>query len=183
MRAQDPVATRYARALFDAAKAHDQVEPTRQQLAHLGQLLDDAPDLRRLMGHPGISADEKVGVLERSLTGSWSALLGAFVHMVVSLRRAELLRAIVEAFQAVVDADQKRLRAVVRSARPLSEAILDRLRRRLEALEGKTIELSTELAPELLGGLQVHLGHHIIDHSVRRQLDDMHQHLKTVRVH
>ena len=179
----DPVATRYAQALFDSAKAHDQVEQTLEQLTRLGELLDGHPDLPRLMDYPGISAEDKVGVLKRALKGSCSALLGAFVHMVVSLGRAELLREMVEAFQAAVDVDQRRLRVVVRSARPLSDAVLNRLRKRLETLEDKTIELTTELARELLGGLQIHLGSRVIDSSVRRQLDDMRQQLKTVRVY
>ena len=179
----DPIATRYAQALFDSAKAQDELEQTLEQLTCLGQLFDEHPDLRQLMGHPGISADDKAGVLERALKGSWSASVGAFVHMVVSMRRAQLLREIVDAFQAAVDADQRRLRVVVRSAHALSEAVLSKLRKRLEQLEDKTIELTTELAPELLGGLQVYLGYRVIDNSVRRHLDDLRQQLKAVRVH
>ena len=155
--AHDPVATRYAQALFESAKTQEEVEPTLKQLTRLGQLFDEELELRQFMGHPGVSADEKVGVLQRVLKSAWSELVGAFVHMVVSRGRAELLREMVDAFQAAVDADQKRLRVIVRSARELADVVLKNLRKRLEALEGKTIELTTELAPELVGGLQIHL--------------------------
>lgn len=179
----DPVAARYAQAFFDSAKAHDQIEEAREQLHQLGELLAGSEELRQLLGHPGISADEKVGIFERTLAGAWSAHVGAFVHMVISRGRAEFLGQIVEAFQAAVDADQKRLRVEVWSARPLSEAVLTGLRTRLARREDKTIELTAKLAPELLGGLQIHLGSRVIDSSVRRQLDDLRQQLKQVRVH
>lgn len=181
--AHDPIATRYAQAAFEAAKAAGQVEPALEQLALIGALLRDVPDLRQFLWNPGVDPEEKVGVLGRALKGSWSELIRAFVRMVISMGRAEHLGDIAEAFQAAVDEDQGRLRAVVRSARPLPEAALTRLRARLEHRERKRIELTSEIAPELLGGVQVRLGHRVIDGSIRRQLSELRQQLMAVRVH
>ena len=183
MNVQDPVASRYAEALFNAAKAQDQVEPTLKQLTLLGRLFDEQPSLRQFLGNPDVEPEDKVGVLERVLGSAWSDLLGAFVRLVLSLGRVESLRAIVDAFQAAVDEDRRLTRAVVRSVHPLPEALLERLRSRLEALEDRTVELRAELDPTLLGGLQIRLGNRVIDGSVRRQLDDLRRRLKAVRVH
>lgn len=180
--AHDPVATRYARALFDAAKAQDQVEPTLAQLTLLGRLFDEQPSLRQFLGNPDVEPQDKVGVLQRVLGPAWSDLLGAFVRLVLSRGRAEFLREIVDAFQAAVDEDQRRIRALVRSVHPLSEAVLGRLRATLEALEDRTVELRAELDPALLGGLQIHLGNRVIDGSVRRYVDELRRQLQTVRV-
>ena len=179
----DPIATRYAQAIFETAKADGQIEETLEQLSVIGRLLHDHPDLRQLMGNPDLDPKDKVGVLERSLKGSWSPLVRAAVQMVVSMGRAELIREIVEALQAMVDADQGRLRAVVRSVHPLPEAILERLRAKLEAREHQHVELHAETAPELLGGLQVILGHRIVDGSIQRQLTDLRERLTTVKVY
>lgn len=181
--AADPIATRYAQALFDAAKGERQIEGTLEQLTLLGRLIREEPALRALLWNPGVDPEDKVGVLDRALKGSWSALVRAFVRMVASLGRAELLPEIVDSFQAQVDEDQGRLRVLVRSAHPLPDGVLERLRSRLERQECRTIELRTELAPELLGGLQVHLDHRVIDGSVRRQLQDLRQRLTSIRVH
>ena len=62
---------------------------------------------------------------------------------------------ILEAFEAAVEADSGTLRVVVRSARQLPAPIVKRLRSRLAEWEGKSIALSTEVAPALLGGVQV----------------------------
>ena len=181
--AHDPIAARYAQAFFETAKAEGQVDEALDHLLLIGRLLHEHPDLRQLMLNPDVEPSDKVALLERVLKSSWSSAVRAFIQMVVSLDRAEYLPQIVEAFQTAVDKDQGRLRVLVRSAHPLSETVLGRLRMRLERREQKQIELETELAPELLGGLQIRLDHRVIDGSVRRQVDDLRQQLKTVRVY
>ncbi|MBI2094097.1 MAG: F0F1 ATP synthase subunit delta, partial [Candidatus Omnitrophica bacterium] len=58
-----------------------------------------------------------------------------------------------------------------------------RLRTILERREGKSVELTSEVDPALLGGLQVRLGNRVIDASIRRQLINLRERLEAVRVH
>ena len=180
--AADPIASRYAQALFEASKAEGQLDETQAQLTRLGALILESPDLQALLRTPGVEAETKVGVLDRALGGSWSALVRAFIRMAVSAGRADYLPAIVDAFHAMVDIAEGRLRVVVRSAHPLSEAALTRLRAHLEHRERKHVILQTELAPALLGGLQIHLDHRVIDASVQGQLIALRQQLSHVSV-
>ena len=181
--AYDAIATRYAEAAFDAAKEQHQLDQTLEQLLAVGHLISEHADLRQLIRNPDVEPQEKVGVLDRVLGGSWSPLVRSFVRMVVGFGRAEDLPQIAEALQERVDEEQGRTRVVVRSAYPLPAQALDRVRAHLERRERKQIELTTESAPELLGGLQLVLGHRVIDASVRRQLSDLKQRLSAVRVH
>jgi len=181
--ALDLIASRYAQALFEAAKAERAVEQTLEELTLVGRLFHDHPDLRQLLRNPDVEPEDKVAVLGRALKGAWSGLVQAFLRMALAMGRAEHLPQMVDAFQAAVDADQGRLRAVVRSARPLSAPLLKRLKAALERRERLTIELSTEVDPELLGGVAIRLDHRVIDGSVRRQLVDLRERLHAVRVH
>ena len=178
----DPIATRYAAALFEAASRERTVDETLEHLTQLGRLVREHAALRQLLWNPDVDPPEKVGVLDRILQRSWSGLVRAFVEMVASLGRAELLPDIVDAFAARVDEAQGRMRALVRSAHALPDGVLERLRGRLERQEGKRIELRAEIAPELLGGFQVQLDHRVIDGSVRRQLQELRQRLTAIRV-
>ena len=181
--AVDPVASRYAQALFETAQAEHSVEQTLEQLLQLGALVQGQADLRRLLLNPDITPDEKAGMLQRLMGGSWSGLVQACVQLVIGAGRAPEFPAIVEAFRALADAAGGRVRVIVRSARPVSEQLLNRLGRWLEARERRTAAVEAEVRPELLGGLQVQVGHRIIDGSVRRQLDDLRQQLTSLRVH
>ena len=179
----DPIASRYAHALFESAKAQGELDETLAQLTLIGGLMQDHPDLRQLILNPDVEPEDKVGLLERTLKGSWSALVGSFVQMVVSFGRAEFVPEIVEALQALVDADRAHLRVTVRSAHPLPEAVLHHLRRRLEEQERKHVHLESEVDAALIGGLQVILGHRVLDGSIQRQLINLRERLMAVRVY
>lgn len=61
--------------------------------------------------------------------------------------------------------------ARVTTARALDEARLDRLRRALEAQAGGPVVLQVEVDPDVLGGLEVQLGDHIIESTVAGRLE------------
>ena len=178
----DPAAARYAQAAFEAAKAEGRVAEARRELAAVGDLIRADAALRRLLRNPDVTPEDKAGLLDRVSGGAWSALVRAFIRMTAAAGRAEALPDIAEAFGALVDADEGRLRVAVRSVHPLPEAVLHRLRGALERREGKRVELSAELDPALLGGMQVRLDHRIVDGSVRRQLAELRRRLSAIRV-
>lgn len=179
----DPVAIRYAQAAFDSAKEAGEINETLEQFRVLNQVLGATADLRQLMRNPAITPDEKVALLDRGFKGKWSSLVKSCVYVMISLGRVEYLEQMIEAFSDEVDIAQGRLRVKIRSARPLNEASLKRVRSVLSHRENKEIVLSAELDETLLGGLQVVMGHHVIDNTVRRHIDELRQKLNSVRVH
>ena len=178
----DAVASRYAQAIFEAAQAEQALPRVLEELTIIRQALSEVPQMSEFFLNPDVDPDQKIGVLEKGMRGSWLPLTKSFIQVVIDLGRAVDLPAIAERLQELVDQVERRLRVTVRSARPVSEALLTRLRTSLERREGGTIEMTTQLAPELLGGVQVFLGHRVIDGSIRRQLDELKQKLKTVQV-
>ena len=181
--AHDPIAARYAQALFESSQADGRSDEVLKDLCYIGGLLRDHAELRQLLWNPDVDPEDKIGILDRVLGGAWSDTVKAFVRMTVSMGRVEYLPQIVEAFQEAVDAAQGRLRVTVRSARPISEAALKRLKTKLEHREHKHVELETALDPSLLGGVQILLDHRVIDGSVSRQLSELRERLSAVRVH
>ncbi len=178
----DPIATRYAQAVFESAKAEEAIDPTLEQLSLIGTLMQQHAELRELMGNPDVDPPDKLGLLECVLKGSWSSLVRAFVQLVISSGRSEFLPEIAQAFQEMVDDEQGVVRVTVRSAHPLSAATLNRVQQHLKQGERRQVNITTEVVPALLGGFQLVLGYRVIDSSVRRQLDDLREQLIRVRV-
>ncbi|MBI4341620.1 MAG: ATP synthase F1 subunit delta [Candidatus Omnitrophica bacterium] len=176
------IATCYAQALFESAKTAPAVDTLLEQLTAIAQLIRAHAELGELIINPDVDPPEKVAILKRLLGGATSPLLEPFLLMVAERGRTEFLPEIADAFHDEVDRDRGRLRATVRSARPLPEELVLRVRRLLERREGKTILLQTETAPELLGGLQVVMGHRVIDGSIQRQVQNLRERLNAVRV-
>ena len=180
--AVSPVAMRYAEALFASAKAGDEVQPTLQHLALLRRLMQEQPLLREFFLNPDVDPDDKVALLDKVTRKSWTELVRAFMRMLTAVYRAELLVEIAEAFESLVDKDERRVHAVVRSARKLPTETVKRLKTVLEKREGKTVLLSEETDPSLLGGLQVFIENRVIDGSIRRQLTELRSQLRGVSV-
>jgi F-type H+-transporting ATPase subunit delta len=179
---RDAVAARYAEALFGASKAKRALDETLEQLTRLHQLLESHPDLKEFLYNPDVEPGEKLSVLAKARSGGWSDLVQAFLKMALAMGRAESLPGIAESFRDLVVREQGRLRVVVRSAHPLSDAELSRLRKRFETGEGRVVQLDTVIDPELLGGIQVQLDHRLVDGSVRRALEELRERLTHVRV-
>lgn len=180
----DPIASRYATALFESAKASNELDGVLEQLRTIGGLIREHAGLRQLMNNPDVDPDDKVGVIERVLgKDGWLRLTREFVAMVVARARPEHLPEMAEAFQVLVDAERGHVRVQVRSAHPVSPQALERIRARVAQREGKQVTIETELDPQLIGGVQVVLGHRVIDGSVRRQLKDLRERLTAIRVH
>ena len=178
----DPVALRYAQAAFESAKREGLLNEIQAELDAIQHLVREEPLLDRFLANPDVEAIDKVGVLDRSFGGSWSALVRALVQLIIEAGRAELLPDIVDAFEAMLEQEHRVLRVVVRSAHPLPPALLERVRTALSTREQQSIELSTDVDPALLGGVQIRMGHRVIDASIRRHLDDLRQRLLTVRI-
>ncbi|MBI4597468.1 MAG: ATP synthase F1 subunit delta [Candidatus Omnitrophica bacterium] len=178
----DPIAARYAEAVFATATADGLVDEALEQLTAIGNLIQQEAGLRQLLRNPDVDPQEKTAVLQRLLGGGWSALMNAAVQMIISMGRAAYLPEIAEAFGVLVDGARRRLRVVVRAAHPVSEEALARLRATLERRERKTIELQPEIVPGLIGGLQVQLGYRVFDGSIARQLVNLRERLTTIRV-
>lgn len=180
--AYDPIAARYARAAFELAQSEGKTEELLHQLQLIAQLCSENPDLSKLMNNPDVDPPDKVGIIQRLLKGIGSEQLQHFLSMVIERGRAEYLPQIAEAFLAEVDAQRGRLRVVVRSPRPLADEAMDRLKSVLEKREKKQILMETETAPELIAGVQLVMGHRVVDGSIQRQLKQLRERLSSVRV-
>jgi F-type H+-transporting ATPase subunit delta len=66
-----------------------------------------------------------------------------------------------------------RARVHVKTAFPLTGELSDGLRKGLETMTGKKVEMTTEEDPSLLGGVVVRIGDTLYDGSIRTQLDNM----------
>jgi len=164
----DPVAHRYAEALFSLAKKR-------------GVLADVQRDVERIateFSHPNVASyllDARVPSGERRkrldpvLTGMHE-LTRNFVGLVFDKRRESLLRSFGDAFHARVLDERGAAEGVVESARALDGAEIDRLARSVGAKLGKTVSLQNKVTPDLLGGVRVIVGSRMVDHSLSGRL-------------
>jgi ATP synthase F1 delta subunit len=83
----------------------------------------------------------------------------------------DMLPAVAAHFGRLLDESRGIVAATVSSAAPLDEDEEAAIRSRVEARTGREVRLTSEVDPELIGGLVVRVGDQWIDASVRGRLE------------
>jgi F-type H+-transporting ATPase subunit delta len=173
----DTVAREYAETLFELAGRHEGLDAYGRGVDLVTGLLDQSPDLRLFLETPRIDAEAKKALMRKVFEGEVPPQLMNFLLLTIDKRRQRLLRQIAGQFRALVDEKEGRAHVEITLARPIDDATLDLLTRRLSDLLGVTAVPHVRVRPEILGGVVVRTGDTIYDGSVRRQLDGMRRQL------
>ena len=172
--ANEPVARRYAQALFELGKDKDQLQELGEALQQAKSLFEQSDELRTVLVNPGIRLDERravIGAVADKM--EWPKLFRNFVLLLLEKDRLQFIDAIAVAFSTRWDAHLGRARARVTSAVELGDADLQALKERLDKLTGKEVIMTTDVDEELIGGVVARVGSTIYDGSVRTHLQRM----------
>lgn len=166
-------AMRYA-AAYDALSTS--TRQAQQNAAQLDSAVQILAGVDEQMQSPRISSAQKKQVLEEALKELPTAC--AFVGVLITAKRYNLLPEICKNVHTLLDDRQGIARAVVTSARVLSQAQQVAACKALSLRHGKTIEAVFKTDPSLLGGLQLECNGELIDGSVKMRLQKLQKELE-----
>ena len=165
---------RYAEALIDLATDAKLLNRVEKDLKSIAQAFQDSDDLRRMADSPVFALEDKVAALTAiAKAAKTSSLTQQFLGVVAANRRAGDLPSIIAVFNAKLALLCGSQIAKVTSATKLTQAQLTQLKRKLKAETGQSVEIETEIDPDLLGGFVVKLGSRLFDTSLKTKLEDM----------
>lgn len=174
---QTAIARRYAGALFEAAKSEDAVDRVESDLGLITFSLENTPRLREVMVHPLIPAARKKEIAVEVFDGRVQEVTLHFLELVIDKRREEILADVEPEYVRLANEFRNVVPVTVTSAVPLTADEQSALRKKLEKLTGKMVELGLAEDPELIGGLVVQIGDTVIDGSVRGYLASLREKL------
>ncbi|MDP1908814.1 MAG: F0F1 ATP synthase subunit delta, partial [Hyphomicrobium sp.] len=153
------VAGRYASALFDLAREQNELDAVDRDLGKFQAMLDQSPDLSRLVKSPAFAAEEQERALGAVMDwASIGATTGNFLKVVTRNRRLFAAEEMIKGFRQQLALHRGEMTADVQSATPLSNEQLAALKSTLKASYGKDVRLDAKVDPSLLGGLVVKVG-------------------------
>ena len=173
--AKAPTPKRYAQALFQIAREHGTEELWLDGLRQAQQSLSEPP-VSTYLALPQVHLDQKDKVVQQVLA-DLAPYLSNLVRLLASRRSLALLPAVVQAYEALLDASRGRVRAVVTSAVPLAQGQQERLQQLLGEMLDKEVVLSARQDPAVVGGLVVRVGDRVIDGSTRTRLESLRRRL------
>lgn len=169
----DTVARTYAKALFELADKHSQLEAVEADLQALAELWNSNADLQRLMSSRVITTEQRAGMVERLFHGKLNDLAYRFVQVLTGNDRGDKLAMVAEAYDDLMDAKFNRLDVDAFVATPLEDDKLETVRSQLSKALEKDVQLTQHTDASLIGGIKLRIGDQLIDGSVAAQLRKM----------
>jgi F-type H+-transporting ATPase subunit delta len=155
---KDPeVAERYAEALYSLAQEEGILDRVGDDLAALQALWQTIPEFAQFLVHPLVPVELKQEFIQRALKDHLHPYTLNFLKLLAHKKRLDYLPLIQRAFLKVAEKRGRLVSALVRSAMPLSETDVAKVRKALESVLGKPVVLEVEEAPELLAGAELRL--------------------------
>ena len=168
----EEIAEVYARALFEAAKEDDVLDRVHDELGQFADALDEGRNLQVFLFSPYFSSEEKKDGIRRIVSDADERLLN-FLELLAERHRMPALFRIRRIFQDLWAEENKLLPVTVTSATELDTGLVDDIGKRIEEQTGRRVELSSNVDPDVLGGLMVRVGNMVLDATVRNRLEQL----------
>jgi F-type H+-transporting ATPase subunit delta len=167
-----PVAAsrRYAEAAFQVALAENQLDSWQADLATAAEMLA-RPDVEPTVHSPAVPLGERVEIVRRLLEPRISRGALRLVTLVVERGKVHALPRISHEYTRLLNAHRGVVMATVTSAVPLTADETAAIRSRVEAMAGSRVDLTTEVNPDLIGGLTIQVRDRLLDASIRGRLE------------
>lgn len=171
------VAKRYAAALFGIAERDGILDSVAADVTLIERFIKEIPYLRAVLIQPFVSEARKLKVAGDAFGDRVTATSLNFVNLLIRKRREDLIDECIAEFRVMLADAQNVVAAVATTAVPMTPEQQTRLTESLGKLTGKTVHLTTEIDPAILGGSIVRMGDTVIDGSIRGRLERLEQQL------
>jgi F-type H+-transporting ATPase subunit delta len=168
----EEIAAVYARSLFEVAMDQDKLDDVRDQLGAFTDALSETRDLQVFFFSPYFSTAEKEDGLERVVSDADPVVLN-FLKLLIEKHRMPVIFRIRAIFDALWEEENKLLPVSITSAVELDEAVVKQLVDRIAEQTDRKVEVTSEVDPDILGGIVVQVGNSVLDASVRNRLEQL----------
>jgi F-type H+-transporting ATPase subunit delta len=173
------VARVYATALFQAAGEAGQTEAVRSDLGDFAAAMTESKALAGALDDPQVQGKEKLRVVQK-LTGDGNMLVRNTLRLMLDKGRIALVPEVSRQYDTLAAEAARLIDVEVTSAVPLDEQTEESIVKRIESATGRTVRLSKNVEPEVIGGLVVRVGDVVLDASLRARVDQLRERIRRV---
>ena len=165
------LAARYAKSLMGISLEKNQLEQEYTDMQWLQAVCASSHDFVNLLRSPIIKADKKQKIVAAVTDGNISPLTTAFLNLMISKGREEVLPEITTAFIDQYKAHKNIHVVKLTSASPLSDEVKNKIIEQVKnAGNMPNIELQTSVDENLIGGFVLQTGDKLVDASIAYDL-------------
>ena len=164
-------ARRHAQAVFQIALEKKELESWQSDLNMIAEVLGN-PQLVAILENPKLQFNQKEKILQNILTGINPVAMN-LVYFLVVKNRLRIVEDLVDEYRRLLNAHYGREMAEVITAIPLGDKEKERLQKKLATITQKEVVITTQVDPDIMGGLVAKVGDQVIDGSVRTRLKEL----------
>ncbi len=168
----EEIASVYARSLFEVASERDALDDVREQVGQYADALQESHDLQVFFFSPYFSTEEKKEQLGNLLDGADPAVTN-FLELLVEKHRMPAIFRIRRELDSLWEDENQLLPVTITSAVELDGSTVGGIERAIGEQTGRKVETTTEVDPDVLGGIVLRVGNSILDASIRNRLDQL----------
>jgi len=168
----EEIAEVYARALFEVATEEDKLDAIREELGQFADALADSRELQTFFFSPYFSTEEKKNGLHKAVTGADPEVQN-FLELLLEKHRMPVVFRIRQDYDRLWEEAHKLLTVEITSAIELDPAIAERIGDEIGRQTGRTVELTSTVDPDVIGGIVLRVGNSILDASIRNRLETL----------
>jgi F-type H+-transporting ATPase subunit delta len=168
----EEIAQVYARALFEVAEERDLLDQIHDELTQFADALSENRQLAVFFFSPYFSTEEKKEGLKKAVTGADPAFMN-FLEALIERHRMPAIFRIKDRYQDMWEDARDLLPVQVTSAVKLDSSTVERIGDRIGEQTKRTVELSSQVDPDILGGIVLRVGNVILDASIRNRLEQL----------
>lgn len=167
------ISVRYARALLKASDNERLSEQVYADMQTIAASYVNVPELNVTIANPMLSKDQKISILTAAAGVNACPLTKRFVGLVLQEGREKIMQFIANSFITLYRKENNLVQAKLTTAANLSAEVEDKLRRLVQSQTNGTVEFSTEIDKDLIGGFVLEYDTYRLDASVKRQLSSI----------
>lgn len=168
------IAKRYAKALVQLAEEEKTVDKTKADLDAFTSAVDALPALQKLFASPIFTPENKKAVIkELAEKLGMQPTTQRFVEHLAETGRIRYIGDLYEAFLEILAERQNRAMARLTTAATINPADLEDIKKKLESLTGKQVDIDSQVDASLIGGAKAQIGSTIYDGTIKNQLAKM----------
>ena len=174
---QSAIAVRYAKAFFATAIEKDLLETLKTDIELVYDVCTNSADFILLLENPIVKTSKKAELISSIFQGKVDKLSLSFLLLIVTNKRENHIPGICRNFLGLTRKNQNIKSALLTTASEINSESIKNIEKLLGKELNATIELSTNVKPEIIGGLVLRLDDKQYDASVATQLKKIKQNL------
>ena len=167
-------AERYSLALFELSKESNLLTQIEEQCSSVLELINRSDDFKNLIKDPTTKQDDLLNVINTiSENNKFESLFKNFLCFLIQKRRFFFIERILKSFIEICSRKRGELKAVLISAKELSNDEITKITEELTKNFSSKIKLNYKHDESLIGGLVVQVGSTMVDTSIKNKLQQI----------